>query len=91
MTARRSFLIRIDPEVLDAMQRWSNDELRSLNGHIEFVLRKALKDAGRLPRAAGEGQEATRASVGGDAGRSPAGDASFPAHDTMQDTREHES
>ena len=52
MTARRSFLIRIDPEVLDAMQRWSNDELRSLNGHIEFVLRKAMKDAGRLPRPA---------------------------------------
>jgi hypothetical protein len=50
MTARRSFLLRVDPEVLDAVQRWANDDLRSLNGHIEFLLRRALKDAGRLPR-----------------------------------------
>lgn len=91
MTARRSFLIRIDPDVLDAMQRWSNDELRSLNGHIEFVLRKALKDAGRLTRAGGEGQEPNRTYVGGDTGTPAAGDASFPAHDTTVDTREHES
>lgn len=53
MTARRSFLLRIDPEILDAVQRWANDDLRSLNGHIEFLLRKALKDAGRLPRGGG--------------------------------------
>ena len=50
MTARRSFLLRVDPEVLDAVQRWANDDLRILNGHIEFLLRRALKDAGRLPR-----------------------------------------
>lgn len=50
MSARRSFLLRVDPEVLDAVQRWANDGLRSLNGHIEFLLRRALKDAGRLPR-----------------------------------------
>ena len=50
MTARRSVLLRVDPEVLDAVQRWANDDLRSLNGHIEFLLRRALKDAGRLPR-----------------------------------------
>lgn len=50
MTARRSFLLRVDPDVLDAVQRWANDDLRSLNGHIEFLLRKALKDAGRLPK-----------------------------------------
>ncbi len=50
MTARRSFLLRVDPEVLDAVQRWANDDLRSLNGHIEFLLRRALNDAGRLPR-----------------------------------------
>lgn len=48
--ARRSFLLRVDPDVLDAVQRWANDDLRSLNGHIEFLLRKALKDAGRLPK-----------------------------------------
>lgn len=50
MTARRSFLLRVDPEVLDAVQRWANDDLRSLNGHIEYLLRRALKDAGRLPK-----------------------------------------
>jgi hypothetical protein len=38
----------MDPEVFDALQRWANDELRSLNGQIEFVLRRALQDAGRL-------------------------------------------
>nr|WP_211368458.1 Arc family DNA-binding protein [Pseudoxanthomonas gei] len=43
--------MRISAEVLDAMQRWSNDELRSLNSQIEYVLRDALRKAGRLPRA----------------------------------------
>jgi hypothetical protein len=47
---RRSFLLRVDPELLDGVQRWANDELRSLNGQIEFLLRRALRDAGRLPR-----------------------------------------
>ena len=51
---RRSFLLRIDPPVLDAIQRWANDDLRSLNGQIEFLLRRALAQAGRAPaRAAG--------------------------------------
>jgi hypothetical protein len=50
MTARRSFLLRVDPDVLDAVQRWANDDLRSLNGHIEYLLRNALRDAGRLPK-----------------------------------------
>ena len=45
---RKSFLLRIDPAVLDAVQRWANDDLRSLNGQIEFVLRQALREAGRL-------------------------------------------
>jgi hypothetical protein len=45
---RKPFLLRIDREVLDALQRWGNDELRSLNGQIEFVLRRALQEAGRL-------------------------------------------
>lgn len=50
MSERKSFLIRVDPELLDAVQRWANDDLRSLNGHIEFLLRDALKRAGRLPK-----------------------------------------
>ena len=45
---RKPFLLRIDKEVLDAVQRWADDDLRSLNGQIEFLLRKALGEAGRL-------------------------------------------
>jgi hypothetical protein len=45
---KKPFLIRIDPKVLEKLQRWANDDLRSLNGHIEFLLRRALKDSGRL-------------------------------------------
>lgn len=50
MSSRKSFLLRVDPSLLDAVQRWANDDMRSLNGHIEYVLRDALKRAGRLPR-----------------------------------------
>ena len=45
---RKAYPLRISAAVLDAMQRWSNDELRSLNGQIEYVLRDALRKAGRL-------------------------------------------
>ena len=48
MSDRKAFLLRIDPEVLDAVQRWANDDLRSLNGQIEFLLRKILKQEGRM-------------------------------------------
>jgi hypothetical protein len=48
---RKPFLLRIDSGVLDAVQRWANDDLRSLNAQIEFVLRDALRRAGRAPRA----------------------------------------
>jgi hypothetical protein len=48
VTDRKSFLLRIDPEVLEAVQRWANDDLRSLNGQIEFLLRKVLRHEGRL-------------------------------------------
>ncbi len=48
MAERRPFLLRLDPAVLEALQRWAGDELRSLNGQIEFLLRRALQDAGRL-------------------------------------------
>jgi hypothetical protein len=45
---RKPFLLRIDRELLDALQRWGADELRSVNGQIEFLLRRALQEAGRL-------------------------------------------
>jgi hypothetical protein len=44
---RKPFLLRIDRDVLDALQRWADDDLRSLNGQIEFLLRRVLKEAGR--------------------------------------------
>jgi hypothetical protein len=47
MAERKPFLLRIDRDVLDALQRWANDDLRSLNGQIEFVLRRALQQAER--------------------------------------------
>ena len=52
MAERKPFLLRIDREVLDALQRWADDDLRSLNGQIEFVLRRALQDTGRITSAA---------------------------------------
>lgn len=48
--AKKAYPLRINTEVLNAMQRWSNDELRSLNAQIEYVLRAALRQAGRLPQ-----------------------------------------
>ena len=48
MAERKAFLLRIDPAVLDALQAWADDELRSLNGQIEFVLRRVLQEEGRL-------------------------------------------
>ncbi len=50
MSARKPFALRVDEKTLNAMQRWANDELRSLNAQIEFVLRAALRKAGRLPK-----------------------------------------
>ena len=47
MAERKAFLLRIDPAVLDALQRWAADDLRSLNSQIEFVLRRALQREGR--------------------------------------------
>lgn len=47
MAERKPFLLRVDRDVLDAMQRWANDDLRSLNGQIEYILRGALRTAGR--------------------------------------------
>jgi hypothetical protein len=50
MAARKAFALRIDEKTLSAMQRWANDDLRSLNAQIEFILREALRKSGRLPK-----------------------------------------
>ena len=49
MAKRDSFLVRIDPAVLAAMRLWARDELRSVNAQMEFVMRRSLQAAGRLP------------------------------------------
>jgi hypothetical protein len=53
VSERKGVLLRLDPAVHDALARWANDELRSTNAQIEFVLRRALADSGRLPGHAG--------------------------------------
>jgi hypothetical protein len=49
---RRQVLLRLDPAVHDALARWAGDEFRSLNAHVEMLLRHALSDAGRMPKQA---------------------------------------
>ena len=51
--ARQQILLRIDPAVHDALARWAGDELRSVNAQVEMLLRRALRDAGRMPASAG--------------------------------------
>ncbi|WP_298914499.1 DNA-binding protein [uncultured Algimonas sp.] len=58
MADKKSYPLRISAPVLDAMRRWSDDELRSLNAQIEYVLRDALRKSGRLkPNDNGDGDE----------------------------------
>jgi len=64
MAERKPFLLRVDAQTLLAVQRWANDDLRSLNGQIEFLLRRALQDAGRAPDVA------SAAATGGSGSRS---------------------
>jgi hypothetical protein len=54
---RKSLLLRIDPALHDAVQRWAGDELRSVNGQIEFLLRRALTESGRLRAAPTDGDD----------------------------------
>ena len=49
--SKKSFLLRVDPEIMAALQRWADDDLRSLNGQIEYLLRQALRQSGRKIKA----------------------------------------
>lgn len=49
MAERKAFPLRLDPAIYDALQAWASGEMRSVNGQIEFLLRRALQEAGRLP------------------------------------------
>jgi hypothetical protein len=68
MTERKGVLLRLDPAVHDALAKWASDELRSTNAQIEFLLRRALSEAGRMP---GHAREMRRQ---GRPPRGPAGD-----------------
>ena len=48
MAERKSFLLRVDGNLLDSVKKWADDDMRSLNGHIEFLLRRALRETGRM-------------------------------------------
>lgn len=50
MAERKRFLLRIDPRLFDALERWAGDELRSVNAQVEYVLADAVRRAGRAPR-----------------------------------------
>lgn len=57
MPDRKPFLLRMDPAVHEALARWARDDLRSVNAQIEFLLREALRRAGRLPRDLEDGKD----------------------------------
>jgi hypothetical protein len=79
VTQRKSVLLRLDPAVHDALARWAGDELRSTNAQIEFLLRRALADAGRLPgrvgpmRPRGRPPASSRSGAGPPPGAGPPG------------------
>ena len=54
MAERKAFLVRLDPALHEALQRWADADLRSLNAQIEFLLRDALREADRLPKRPAE-------------------------------------
>ena len=59
MAERKAFLLRIDPAVLEAVHRWANDDLRSLNAQVEFLLGRSLQAAGRLKVPGAPGTDST--------------------------------
>jgi len=60
MASRKGFALRLDPRVYEALRRWADDELRSVNAQIELVVRNALRDAGRWPPDPGVGRSPPR-------------------------------
>jgi hypothetical protein len=64
MPEKKGFPLRLDPDIYDALQRWAASEFRSVNGQIEYLLRSALREAGRLPE-----DDRTKNSEGDDAKR----------------------
>jgi hypothetical protein len=88
---RKPFLLRLDPATMAALRAWAGDDLRSLNGQIEFLLRRALRDAGRLP-APGQRREVAGPAIdagegAGDTASNGADAAAVAATQTRSDRR----
>ena len=64
MPERKRFLLRLDPEVFDALERWAGDELRSINGQIDYLLEDALRRAGRHTKRRAQGGESEESAEG---------------------------
>ncbi len=73
MAKRDSFLLRIDPQLMDQLRRWAEDDLRSLNSQIEFLLRRELRRAGRWPKDSASEGEAECQEMGEEPSREQAG------------------
>ena len=71
MTVRKSFLLRLDPATFDALQAWAADDLRSVNGQVEFLLRRSLRDAGRLRHDSRDGANRLTEAAGAQRGVAP--------------------
>ena len=59
MAKRKQYPLRIDPQVWDAVSRWADDEMRSANAQVEWILRDALRRTGRLPKPSGDEESRT--------------------------------
>jgi hypothetical protein len=79
VSERKGILLRLDPAVHDALARWASDELRSTNAQIEFLLRRALAEAGRLPSHARQMRRPGRPAGSGASAKSGPGSDSPPA------------
>ncbi len=81
MAERKPFLLRLDPETFAALLVWAADDLRSVNGHVEFLLRRALRDAGRLPAPRGTPSGVSAAEAGASAAEASAAEADASSAD----------
>jgi hypothetical protein len=68
MSSKKSFVLRIDPETFKLIEKWADDEFRSVNGQIEWMMHKALKDAKRLKKSNDKSGEGGRVNDGGGLG-----------------------
>lgn len=63
MSAKKSFVLRLDPEMYNKIEKWASDEFRSVNGQVEWLIREALKKSGRLKITVSESQDSDSKSV----------------------------